>query len=100
MHFQQGFVNTAEFLRAKIAIINGTQNIAIHGKGQGAKSLEQVGIGNVLAVQVSRGLSGEQIAPQCWKAQLRATAVELVEHQAQAAPEIGVARAASPGKIE
>jgi hypothetical protein len=62
--FQEGFVNTAEFLGADVLVVNGAADFVLLGEGQGADGLEEFAVGELGVVEVGRGFVRPEEAAQ------------------------------------
>src|SRR6266851_1124122 len=56
VHFEQGFVDTAQFFRAKVFVIHYVARSTLEGKGQGAHSFQEVVVGQFAAHQVGNSI--------------------------------------------
>ena len=95
MEFEQGFIDTAQFLGAEILVVHRTAYAVRHGDREGADGLAKIEVRNVAGFQIRKRVGGEQEAAQSRKSQFGTTRIsaQLDHHQAKRCEQIRVARA-------
>src|SRR5207302_468975 len=94
LQLQKRLVDAAQFLRAEVAVIDGSLRLAVADDGQRPDRLQEVGVADDAAVQLRRAGRVEEAA-QLRQSQLAAaTPAQRTQHQLQGVVQVGVRRAA------